>query len=42
VSKLALDHDQRDAFVSHLYRVGVTQLVRREPPPNTRVCRGSA
>jgi hypothetical protein len=30
VSKLALDHDERDAFVGHLGGVGVPELVRRE------------
>jgi hypothetical protein len=36
VPELALDHDERDAFVRHLDRVGVTQLMRREPTPHTR------
>jgi hypothetical protein len=35
VSELALDHDERDAFVRHLDRVRVPQLMRGEPPPNT-------
>jgi hypothetical protein len=35
VPKLSLDHHQRDPLVSHLDRVGVPPLVRREPPPNT-------
>jgi hypothetical protein len=30
VSELALDHDERDAFVGHLDGVGVPELVRRE------------
>ena len=38
VPELALDHDQRNAFVRHLDRVGMTQLVRREPPSHP--CRG--
>jgi hypothetical protein len=36
---LALDDDQRHAFVGHLDGVGVTQLVRREPAPHS--CGGS-
>jgi len=36
VLELALDHDQRDAFVCHLDRVCVPQLVRRERPPDAR------
>jgi hypothetical protein len=36
VSELTLDYDQRDAFVCHLDRVCVPQLVRREPPPDAR------
>jgi hypothetical protein len=38
VLELALADDQRDAFVGHLHRVRVAQLVRREPslrPPST-------
>ena len=34
--ELALDHDQRDALVRHLDRVGVPQLVRREGPSDAR------
>jgi hypothetical protein len=36
VPKLTLDHDQRNAFVRHLDRRGVAQLVWREPPSHTR------
>jgi hypothetical protein len=36
VTELALDHVQRHPFASHLDRVGVTQLMRRNPPPNAR------
>lgn len=32
MSELPLDHDERDTFVRHLERVGVSQLVGREPP----------
>jgi len=32
VSELPLDHYKRDTFVRHLNRVGVSQLVGREPP----------
>ncbi len=32
VSELSLDDRQRDPFVGHLDRVGVSELVRREPP----------
>jgi hypothetical protein len=39
VSKLTLNHDQRNALVRHLDRVGVSQLVRRESTSHTR--RGS-
>jgi len=39
-SELALYHDQRYTFTRHLDRVGVPQLVRREPPPYTS-CSGS-
>jgi hypothetical protein len=35
VSELALDHDQRHAFVGHLDGMGVAELVRREPSPHT-------
>src|SRR5918996_2383577 len=35
VSKLALDHDQRDAFASHLDRVGVAELMWREAAPHS-------
>jgi hypothetical protein len=33
MAELALDDHQRHAFASHLDRVSVTQLVRREPAP---------
>lgn len=36
VPKLTLDHDERNAFVRHLDRMGVAQLVWREPPSHTR------
>ena len=36
MTELALNHDQRDALVRHLDRVGVPQLVRREPPSDVR------
>jgi hypothetical protein len=36
VPELALDHDQRDAFVCHLDGVRVAALVRREPAPDAR------
>ena len=39
VPKLLLDHHERDALVSYLDRVCVTQLMRSEPSPHTR-CRG--
>ena len=32
--KLTLDHDQRHAFVRHLDRVSVPQLVRRKATPD--------
>ena len=32
--ELALDHEQGDPFAGHLYRVGVPELVGREPPAN--------
>ena len=34
VSELALDDDQRDAVVSHLDGVSVSELVRRESAPD--------
>ena len=34
VTELALDDVERDALASELERVGVAQLVRREPPPH--------
>ena len=39
--ELALDHDQRHALVRHLDRVGVTQLMRREPPAHACPGRGT-
>ena len=36
MSELALDHDERDAFVRHLDGVSMPQLVRCEPPSHTR------
>jgi hypothetical protein len=38
VSELPLDHDERDPFVRHLDRVGVSQLVWREPPSHAGGC----
>jgi hypothetical protein len=35
VPELALDHNERDALVCHLDRVGVSQLVWREPPSDS-------
>ena len=35
VPELALDDDQWHALMRHLDRVRVTQLMRREPPPDT-------
>jgi hypothetical protein len=35
MSELPLDHDERDTFVRHLDRVGVPQLVGREPASHT-------
>ncbi len=34
MSRLALDYNQRDAFVCHLDGVCVPQLVGRKPPPD--------
>jgi hypothetical protein len=39
--ELALDDDQRDAFVGHFDRVSVPQLMRREPSTDTS-CGGRA
>lgn len=36
MTDLSLDHDQRDAFVRHLDRVCVAQLVWREAAPDAR------
>jgi hypothetical protein len=36
VPQLPLDHHERSAFVSHFNRVGVPQLVRREPTSHAR------
>jgi hypothetical protein len=35
VPELALDNDQRDAFVRHLDRVSMPELVGRKPAPDT-------
>jgi len=35
VTELALDHDYRHAFASHLHGVGVSELVRRKPAPDS-------
>lgn len=40
VSELALDHDQRDPLARHLYRMGVPQLMWREPAPDPGCDRG--
>ncbi len=32
MSELPLDHDERNTFVRHLDRMGVSQLVGRKPP----------
>jgi hypothetical protein len=37
VAELALDHDQRHAFARRFDRVRVSELVRREAPPDTGV-----
>jgi hypothetical protein len=37
VAKLALDDKQRHAFMGHLHRVRMTQLMRREPAANAAV-----
>jgi hypothetical protein len=42
VGVLALDDDERDAFVGHLDGVGVQELVRREPSPNAGKCSGAS
>jgi hypothetical protein len=39
--ELPLDQDQRNAFVCHFDRVGVPELVRREPTPHTRAHSGA-
>lgn len=39
MSELALDHVERDAFASHLDRMGVAQLMRREPLANAGLVR---
>ena len=41
MSELPLDDDQRDAFVRHLNRVGVSELVWCEPTPDPG-CGGGA
>ena len=35
MTELSLDHDQRDAFAGHLYRVSVPELMGREPASNS-------
>jgi hypothetical protein len=35
VTELALDDEERHAFVSHLNGMGMTELVRRETPAHT-------
>jgi hypothetical protein len=35
VPELPLDHDERDAFVGHLDRVSMPELMRREPTTDT-------
>ena len=35
MSELSLDHDERDAFVSHLDRMSMAEPVRRESAPDT-------
>jgi hypothetical protein len=35
IPELSLDNDQRHTLVSHLDRMRMPQLVRREPAPNT-------
>jgi hypothetical protein len=35
-----LDHDQWNAFMSHLDRVRMPELMRREPSPDTGCGRG--
>src|SRR5262249_16138548 len=42
VPELALDDYERNALVRHLDGVGVTELVRREPPANARGGGGAA
>jgi hypothetical protein len=39
--ELALDHHQRHSLMRHLHRVGMTQLMRREPTPHTRLGRST-
>jgi hypothetical protein len=41
MSEMALDDDHRYALVGHLYRVRVSELVRREPAPDASVDRES-
>jgi hypothetical protein len=40
--ELTLAHHERNALVRHLDRVRVTQLMRREPPSDTRLAGGAA
>jgi hypothetical protein len=42
VAELALDDNQRHAFVRHLDSVRVTKLVRRKAPANPGRCRSAA
>jgi hypothetical protein len=35
VAELTLDHVERDPFACHLDGVSVSELVRREAPPDT-------
>jgi hypothetical protein len=37
VSELPLNHNQWNALVRHLDRMGMPELIRRKPPPDTRV-----
>ena len=41
VTELTLDNNQWHALVRHLDSVRMTQLMRREPPPHTRLGRGA-
>ena len=37
MSEWTLNHNEWDALVRHLDRMSVPQLMRGEPPPDTRV-----